>query len=790
MTELVLSFGELTADRQAFAGGKGGTLARLYQANYPVPDGFVILPAAFHDDLLSPEAWAQVHAQLKRLRRSDGRVTFAVRSSAPSEDSALASFAGEFETILDVRTDDEIRDAIRKVRRSRWSERVQAYSEAKGIDTAQEIAVVVQQLVQPDFSGVLFTADPVTGDHNTMTGNFVRGLGDRLVSGEADAQAFSLQQPKGAYNGPPALQPYASELHRMASRLQKDLNGPQDIEWAIAGTRLYVLQSRPITTLAAYDATTGEWNESRTGDRLWLDNGGIYPEVMTPSSVSIWAQWFQQGSIGGEYMLAFVSNRLYLNYSFSYWLMRRLGKSHEDVVVMLETRTGPLPEGVDIPIHHISLLGFVRELLPKMIAGLSKQRRIKANYERIIDTAVDRCEHVEQEIQQAQTGAELVAMWHQGVMPLFDELIHLLDGNNDDYFNPFEALLRSLKQVVDTDEAKALLAALSGGSGAELATMGAMTDLAKVENGEMSREAYTRLYGHRHPNENEIAVPRPKEDPQWLEKRLEDHRRSTVDVEKLMDKADARFEAAWSDFQRQYPRQARRVRGYIDNFNTALHKRESIRVEVTRSIGVMRHWYLRAGELLGLGDDIFFLTVQEVLDLLRDGKSAIAHYIRTRREHYRKLTVLPPYPAVIRGRFEPLQWAADPHRRTDYYDARAPLPEIVHSTDTVTGVAGSAGRIEGIVRFLGSVDDGRNLLPGEILLASTTNVGWTPLFPKAAAVVTDIGAALSHAAIVARELGIPAVVGCGNATMRLKSGDRVLVDGSHGVVQILQRAAG
>jgi phosphohistidine swiveling domain-containing protein len=789
MTEMVLSFQQLTADRQLSAGGKGGTLAQLFQANYPVPDGFVILPSAFRDDQISPEAWAQVCAQLERLREGDGRLTFAVRSSALSEDSALASFAGEFETVLDVRTDDEIRDAIREVRRSRWNERVQAYSKAKGIDTAHEIAVVVQQLVQPDFSGVLFTADPVTGDRNTMTGNFIRGLGDRLVSGEADAQAFSLQKPKGAYKGPPELQPYASKLHRIAIRLEKDMDGPQDIEWAIAEGRVYLLQSRPITTLAAYDPITGEWNESRTGDRLWLDNGGIYPEVMTPSSVSIWAQWFQQGSIGGEYMLAFVGNRLYLNYSFSYWLMRRLGKSHEDVTVMLETRTGPLPDGVDVPVHHISLLGFVRELLPKMIAGLSKQRRIKANYERIIDTAVDRCEQVEQKIQQAQAGAELVAIWRQDVMLLFDELIHLLDGNNDDYFNPFEALLRSLKQVVDTDEAKALLAALSGGAGAELATMGAMTDLAKVENGEISREEYTRLYGHRHPNENEIAVPRPKEDPEWLEKRLEDHRRSPVDVEKLMDRADARFEAAWSEFRKQYPKQAQRVRGYIDNFNTALHKRESIRVEVTRSIGVMRHWYLRASELLGMGDDIFFLAVQEVLDLLRGDESATA-YIHTRREHYRKLTALPPYPVVIRGRFEPLQWAADPHRRTDYYDARAPLPEMVHSTDTVTGVAGSAGRVEGIVRFLGSVEDGSELLPGEILLASTTNVGWTPLFPKAAAVVTDIGAALSHAAIVARELGIPAVVGCGDATMRLKSGDRVLVDGSHGAVQILQRAAG
>ena len=159
MTDMIRSFNELTADQQSLAGGKGGTLARLYQAGYPVPDGFVILPPAFEGDKLKPGAWAQVQAHLKRLRRGVADAAFAVRSSAMSEDAALASFAGEFETVLDVHTDEMIREAIRSVRRSGGSERVRAYSEAKGLDTAHEIAVVVQRLVRADVSGVLFTAD-------------------------------------------------------------------------------------------------------------------------------------------------------------------------------------------------------------------------------------------------------------------------------------------------------------------------------------------------------------------------------------------------------------------------------------------------------------------------------------------------------------------------------------------------------------------------------------------------------------------------------------------------------
>ncbi len=113
------------------------------------------------------------------------------------------------------------------------------------------------------------------------------------------------------------------------------------------------------------------------------------------------------------------------------------------------------------------------------------------------------------------------------------------------------------------------------------------------------------------------------------------------------------------------------------------------------------------------------------------------------------------------------------------------VPYQVSESDVIKGYPGSAGRVEGVVRYLTSPDKGSKLQEGEILLASTTNVGWTPLFPRAAAVITDIGAPLSHAAIVARELGIPAVVGTGNATMRLRTGDRVRVDGGQGIVELL-----
>ncbi|NIV28090.1 MAG: phosphoenolpyruvate synthase, partial [Anaerolineae bacterium] len=185
------------------------------------------------------------------------------------------------------------------------------------------------------------------------------------------------------------------------------------------------------------------------------------------------------------------------------------------------------------------------------------------------------------------------------------------------------------------------------------------------------------------------------------------------------------------------------------------------------------------------------LSVDEVVDLL-SGNRLPAAQIPARRDAYEKCRALPPLPTWIRGRFDPFRWAADPDRRGDLFDAQrlasGQMPASVRALpvdNLVRGQPGSAGRVEGMVQRIDSPDEGDRLQPGEILVASTTNVGWTPLFPRAAAVVTDVGGSLSHAAIVARELGIPAVVGCGDATVRLKTGDRVLVDGRRGVVEIL-----
>jgi phosphohistidine swiveling domain-containing protein len=264
-------------------------------------------------------------------------------------------------------------------------------------------------------------------------------------------------------------------------------------------------------------------------------------------------------------------------------------------------------------------------------------------------------------------------------------------------------------------------------------------------------------------------------------------RESPVDVEALLSRQRCAFDEAWGRFEAHHPAKAPAMRRRIAEAARRAWLREAARSEYVRDRWAVRLFALRAAELTGLGDDVFFLTSDDLLDVLRGDETALA-YIAARKEIYRQYKALPPYPSIILGHFDPFQWAQDPHRRSDILDATHPPVAPAVRRDhpaAIAGSPGSAGRVEGLVRRLDRPEDGNQLRPGEILVTAQTDIAWTLLFPRAGAVVTDVGAPLSHAAIVARELGIPAVVGCGDATMRLKTGDWVAVDGGQGTVEIL-----
>ena len=369
--------------------------------------------------------------------------------------------------------------------------------------------------------------------------------------------------------------------------------------------------------------------------------------------------------------------------------------------------------------------------------------------------------------------------------PIFIEACYMLKAMNEVYQEPWRKLASEMEKLVGKADADLLMSTI-GGASQQLASLGLMLGVSKIAEGEMGHEEYMERFGHRGQHEWHLYKQRTYEDPRWLEDQLEDYRRSPVDVESMLKRRRVEYDGAWQGLQEGHPGKARSLKERMDNFASMNQEREEIRSELTRIVGVVRALFLRAGELTGIGDDAYFLTYQELKEVLSGDASPI-EYIPARKRTHALYESLPQIPGVIKGPFDPVQWASDPNRRSDIYDAETTPPSIP-SSDTITGNPGSGGIVKGVIRIIDSPEEGHLLQQGEILVASTTNVGWTPLFPRAAAVVTDIGMPLAHAAIVARELGIPAVVGCGVATTRLRNGDHVLVDGGRGTVQILERA--
>jgi len=787
MADMVKSFRELAPELQAAAGGKGGALAKMFQRGYPVPEGFVVLPPAFQDEKLKEQAWEEIRVALNAIRKNNAGALFAVRSSALSEDSAQASFAGEFETVLNVSTDEAIQEAIYTVFRSREAERVKAYSAVQGIEQSHRIAVVIQLMVQSEISGVLFTADAVTGSFTNMVGNYVHGLGERLVSGEADAYSFRLLRPQGKYEGPDEFKKYAAKLHQHAVRLEKELGGPQDIEWAMAKGKLYLLQARPITTLSAGNLDTYEINESLVSDALWVNAnvGEAIPDVVTPLTWSIVrALDIESGFIPGYYLWSGnICGRIYSNLSQRLSAVTALygWDARRTMKVIIGDVFGHIPEGINVPVYPYSRLGLIKVIFPGAKHLIqSTLKSLKSMPQHLKDTP-DWCRRMTEQIKKVKTKEEMLSLWQDELKSYNAKAWWGLIAGGTKAALAL-TLNKKLVKMMGTEDAGTLLSNLRGDS--DLASLGPVVGIAKVIKGEMSREEYLIQYGHRSPHEFELSIPDPSEDNIWLERQIEEFEKSDTDVEGLLKKQHAQYDDALSRFKERYPQKVKWLGKQLAKASEGARIREAARSEFVRVFRVIRSFARKTGELAGIGDDIFFLYIDEVEALLSGHSSAIKH-IPARKENYAKYKALPPFPSIIRGRFNPYEWMKDPKRRMDYYDSTAPV-EIASDSETLKGFAGAAGRVEGRVRVLAGPEEGGTLAAGEILVATTTNVGWTPLFPKAAAIITDVGAPLSHAAIVARELGIPAVVGCGNATVRLKTGDRVLVDGGQGTVHILE----
>ena len=514
---------------------------------------------------------------------------------------------------------------------------------------------------------------------------------------------------------------------------------------------------------------------------------------MTPATwsfIELLMRWMTfPPSVPGYRGYGRIGGRFYANVSMSMALEALIGISPRRFVALFGPVLGRLPPLGEIPRARLPRWKASRLMLPATFALL---RRVNANAKRMPQFLADapgRCDRLRAEIEQTGDAAALAGLWPAKVRPLLVEAADMLAAAASGDGTTLVSAPGKLAALVGEADAALLLSGQPSDEGASLASLGPVVGLARLARGEIDRDAFVRQYGHRGAHEVELSIPRPAEDPGWVDDQLAalggaDHD-AARDADALLATQQAARTAVWERLSRSDPRKATAARKLITRWAPAARGREAARSELVRSVWVARTWVLRAGELTGHGDDLFFLELPEVFGLLR-GERAVLDQVPGRRAVYEAYRALPSYPALIRGRFDPARWAADPHRRVDYYNERA-AQTTTGPDDAITGFPGAAGVVEGTARVLCTPEDGAQLGDGEILVTTVTNIGWTPIFPRAAAVVTDVGAPLSHAAIVARELGIPAVVGCGNATTLLHSGDRIRVDGGAGTVEILDR---
>ena len=479
-----------------------------------------------------------------------------------------------------------------------------------------------------------------------------------------------------------------------------------------------------MTEKSGFEPTTGAWNDSLTGDFLWSRNnfGEARPDVMSPFTYSITEKvWSKVSFLPGYRLSGNICGRFYANVSVSLSMLVALGKSKETAIEQIKDLLGNVPSQLDIPRVPMPRSTMLMAL-PRMIKLGLKEKNGAKRVPEFLKTNPKRCREMRRKIQNIQDKTELIDYWSNNLEPELIDGIWLLGGATQ----PLEAtvkLRKELAEMVGVADANALSSNLSIEDDL-LASMGPVVGMARVVQGKMSQAEYLQKYGYRGPHEAEISMPRPAEDPEWFARQLADYEQSPVNVDALLAERQHEFKAAWERLQERCPNKAQKLRRKIDQIGPAARMREAVRDELTRFLWVEREWALRAGALTDLGNDIFLLTIDEVLDVL-SGVEAATVNIPARKETYDQYRALPTYPMIIRGNFDAFRWAADPNRRYDIYDASVVAP--LSASSTITGFAGAAGRVEGRVRLLDAPEQGEQLRPGEILVAVTTNVGWTPL---------------------------------------------------------------
>jgi pyruvate,water dikinase len=755
----------------------------------------------------------------------------AVRSSATAEDLALQSFAGQQDTYLGIRGEEALADAVRRCWASLWNDRAVAYRAAAGIDPrAVRLAVVVQRLVHARAAGVLFTANPITGRRGEMMVDAAPGLGEAVVSGAVvpdhyviDARRMRVASRTTGERGQALTDEEALALAAIGARVEAHYGAPQDIEFAVDGEgRAWLVQSRPITTLFPLpESAPDPEKDLRVYASSSADEGVTRP--ITPAGLSAFrlmtgafadAMWGARPAdpLAGPAAAVEIAGRLYYDITplvrsrpgrlVLQWALPRLDAPTAAVVrkLMEDPRLSPRPTSPFTVLHAVlgPLLGthFLDRLLLAFMSPELARRAGRRDMDQAWNGAARGCaDSPERRLDEVQAllfdtmraipvawfappiaGAIAVAVASAllGARASEEDLLVALRALPHNPTSEMNIALWALGERVREDEASAR--ALRESEPAELVKAfreGTLPPALREALGE-----FLSRWGHRAIAEVDLGLPRWAEDPTHLFAVIANHLR----LENLEASPPAQLRRAEAEAQSkvvELVRRAGKLRGGLVQFFLGRGRelagtREQWKDEVSRCFRRARGVLLSVGEhlvargRLAAPEDIFFLSLAEARTAL--GGEDFRARVRARRDRYAEEMGRRRIPMIL------LSDGTDPEAST--------APAAPKDARMLAGTAASPGKARGRARVLRE-PQGARIEPGEILVAPSTDPGWTPLFMTAGGLVMEKGGAISHGAVVAREYGIPAVVGVAGATERIVTGQEIDVDGAAGLVTIL-----
>lgn len=798
------------ATDSALVGGKAAALARLAKEGFAPPAFFVISADAFSGDAVpAPGLADDLAAALYDL----GEGPFAVRSSGQSEDGADHSHAGQFDTVLNVAPADVL-EMAGKVWASGFGETVATYRALRTGEDAKPPAIVVQRMIAAKQSGVVFTADPVSGRRDRLVISAIEGFGDVLVSGEEDGQSWILEggTTAQASDAPILTAEQIDQIAHLARRVEAAFEGPQDIEWAIDEDGLHILQARPITsTLRPLPVTDSQITI--------FDNSNIvesYPGMVTPLTYSfalhVYGRVYRAfvGLLGVrtstvdanapvfDNMLGRLDGRVYYNLLNWYRALAllpgfALNRSYMETMMGLDE---PLPAELTAQIGPKPVTGTakIREYLRMVpvVAGLGwaafRLNRTKANFYKRLNTALDtglditKASPSELAAEYRRTETTLLDRWDA---PLVNDFLCMIAFGVsrkllEKWLGPKGLTLHNDVMIGQGDIVSAEPAQRIGQMGAMVAAAG-LSDRLREEGAaaladhpdiRAEYEAYLARFGDRCTEELKLESLPLTQDPAQLIAAIAAHADRPV---------AERPGAVKPDWDALFP--GKPVKRWIARKTTnwasgLVRDRENLRFERTRIFGHARRVFLALGRefhargLLDTPRDILHLTVAEILGAvegfgLSSNLAAIAN-ARKAEDAQSALRPDPPERLTITG----------PAILTGPTATTAAAPETGSSRN---GTGCSAGTVTARAQV---IRDPRteSLTPGDILVARHTDPGWIAVFSNASAIVVERGSLLSHSAIVARELGIPCVVGLKAATQWVETGETLTVNGATGEV--------